>query len=133
MTADAGRDFLFQLETAPGSGVYTTFAKIRAKSVSINNEEIDISSGDAFFKERLEGGGLKELAVSGSGVTDDGGQSARVEAAARAGNLLSFRLISLVRTYTSLFHITSVEFTGEYTDAQLVTISLVSSGVPVVA
>ena len=133
MSADAGRDMLLQLEDSPGAGTYTTIAKVRAKSVSVNNEEIDISSGDSQWKERLSGGGLKELAVSVSGVADDGGQLADIAAAVEAGTLLSFRLISLIRTWTTPFHISSIEISGDYTDAQLFSATLVSSGQPTVS
>jgi len=133
MTFDAGRDFLLQVEDSPGGGTYTTIGGMRAKSITINNEEIDVSSGDAQWKQRLVGGGLKELSVSGSGVLDDGAPVNLVEVAARDGSLLSYRLITINKTYTVAFTTGTFEITGEYTDAQQFSISLASSGVPTIS
>ncbi len=74
MAKDAGRDMLLQKEDSPGAGTYTTVGAIRAKSLTINNEEIDTSSGDSQWKERLAGG---ERALNH--LLDDGGAHAAIE------------------------------------------------------
>ncbi len=125
----AGKDFLLKVAVA---GVQTTLGGLQAKSMTINNEEIDITNhGSNQWKEVLDGAGVRSLAVSGSGVHDDSAPLKTVEDAAFDGTLLTFQLIDVAtggKSYTFSAKVTSFEHSGEHNAAHTYSISIVSSG-----
>lgn len=125
-----GKDFLLEVDT--GGGSYTMLGALKANSMSLNNEEIDITSkGSNQWKELLDGAGIRSVSISGSGVYDAESPINLVEDNCKDGVLTNFRIRDAAaggRTRTGLFKITSFELSGEHNGATTYSISLSSSG-----
>lgn len=111
---------------------FTVAAGIRSKSMTINNEPIDVTNqGSNQFRKLLDKAGIKSLDGSGSGVFDTrNGSLERIEDAALDGALKRFRLVFLKanRTFEAKFKVASMEYGGEYNGEHTYSISLQSSG-----
>ena len=95
MTAQAGRDILFKLETAPGSGVFTTIGAFRNKSVKPMNPSTDVSdsASPGAWRELKVGFGLKALSVSGGGIYKSAASEKQLKLAVRNGQTPNFQII----------------------------------------
>lgn len=118
MVAQKGRDILIQVEI---EGVPTAIGCMRTQSISINNEEVDISCTDSedSFGELLGGGaGIRTVSMTGNGIFTEGtGQTYAIESAL-AGNIeaMSFFVPGL-GTFEGNFYPSTMEITGEYNNS----------------
>ncbi len=131
-TKYTGRALTFQMEDTLGGGAYTTLGGVRAKSVTISGEEVDITDGDDdTWKKLLEGAGVRSLAASVSGFVTNQARFEDFQAKAFAQTIWRFRLnFADGDSITGLFLITSIEYTGEYNGAQQFSASLASADTP---
>lgn len=129
MTFYNGDKFVIQVEDAPDSGTYIDIACLRSTSLSINNEQIDVTAKcNTPWRVLLEGG-IRTMALSGGGVFSDEASLGLMNAAALAGSILRYRIISeYTDIYEGLFQISTMERSGEYNDAEQYSLSLESSG-----
>lgn len=133
MVAQKGRDVLIKAESAPGSGVYNTLGGLRATSLSINNEPVDITNKDsAGWRTLLEGAGVQSISVSGSGVFTDAAAYQVVRTAVMANDQINYKIAfpgdTYVRVYTGEFMIASFEEAGEHNAEMTYSLTLESSG-----
>lgn len=72
MPAYAGKDILLKVNTT--GSTYVALGGMRAKSITINSESIDITNSDStgLWREFHTTAGVKQLSASGSGVFLDG-------------------------------------------------------------
>ena len=116
----------------PADGDFTDIAGLRAKSLTINSAEIDITSGSSNeWREILPDRGIRSFDISGSGVMDDGALAKKIESRSIDNSITWFRLVqsdSGNRAYTGKFKITSFSFTGNYDGSVDFEMSLMSSG-----
>ena len=72
MTAQKGKDLLLKLDET-GSGTFETVAGVRASRISFNADTVDATTRDSAgqWRELLAGAGVRNAAVSGSGVFKD--------------------------------------------------------------
>ena len=125
-----GKDLLLKIETST-PGTYATLGSLRAKTMSINAEEIDVTNHESNqLKTLLDGAGIVSFALSGSGIHNgDSSTLNRAEDRCRSQSLTNFQIVDANgRTYQGLFKIVTFERTGEYNGAQTYSISLSSSG-----
>jgi TP901-1 family phage major tail protein len=124
---ERGRAFVLKIETAPS--VYTTIAGQRTTSLTINSEQVDVSSKEEEWRTLLTGAGVKSISLAASGVFKD---------SAAADLLRSNALDQLIDNYQIVFEdgdvwqggfqIASLEFTGEYNGAREFSATFESSG-----
>lgn len=128
--ATRGKDFVLQREDAPaGSAAYTTVGGLRPTSLTINNEQIDVTNKDGDNWRDLLAGGIQSMSVSGGGIFENDAIAKAVEADAVANTFWNYRLLdNSGTTFDAQFQITSWGRSGEYTGALEYTISLESNG-----
>lgn len=130
MAKACGILFLLQVEDTAGSDTWTSIASLRDTSLSINNEQVDITDKGSASKRVLLACGINSMSISGSGLFDTDATLAIVHAKALDGSLYNYKLISdLGDSYEGAFQVASLERTGSYNGAEEYSISLESSGV----
>lgn len=128
MAKFAGVALLLKVSNGNSPETFTTVAGQRSTSLTINDEEIDVTDkDDSRWKKQIEGG-VRSMALSASGLLTDGASVDDVVEAIVAGEITRFQIACGLGTFTGPFKITSVEIGGEYTDAQTLSISLTSAG-----
>ena len=118
----SGRDFLIK----KGS---TVIASVRAKTVTINGEPVDITTDDsAGYRTLLDKAATRSIDMSVEGLTDD--DTLRAAMAGTGSLLLTDINVEYPdgATLTGDFFITSLEETGQHTDAVGFSASFQSSG-----
>ena len=129
MAAQAGKDFLIKIGDGGGPETFTTVGGLRASTMTINAEAIDVTNqGSSQWKTLLDGAGIKHLSLSGSGVFDNSSNFTTLRTKFLNQNLWNFQLSDGVNTYTAAFKITKLERQGDYKNEQSYSISMESSG-----
>lgn len=118
----SGRDFLIK----KGS---TVIASVRAKTVTINGEPIDVTTDDSNgYRNLLDKAATRSIDMSVEGLTDDD----TLRAAMLGSGSLLLTDINVEypdgATLTGDFFMTSLEETGQHTDAVGFSASFQSSG-----
>ena len=131
MAAGKGRLMVLQVNTGGGSPAsYVTVGGVRTKTLTVGNEQVDITSDDtAPWRGLLADAGLRTVTIAGDGVNKDDAQLNAVRALALNGNLEDFRMqFPSGDTIEGQFQVASYEESGEYNGANLFSISLESGG-----
>lgn len=131
MPAYGGKDFILKLGDGGGSEVFTMIGGLRATSLSINAEAIDVThQGSSQWKTLLNGAGIKSFSISGSGVFEQDATLAQIRVDILAQTLRNFQVVehSSGDYFQGAFKITSLERAGDYNNEQSWSISLESSG-----
>ena len=129
--AFAGKDFLIQLQTSDGPPeVFTTIGGMRSTSMSLNNEDVDVTDKDDMPWRQLEDFGVRSMEMSGSGIFKESATlDSLVESVVNGPCIKRFRLISgSGRKFTGDFKI-NLELSGEYNGAEQYSVTLASAGV----
>ncbi|MES2905716.1 MAG: phage major tail protein, TP901-1 family, partial [Pseudomonadota bacterium] len=81
MTAQKGRDLLLKIDST-GSGSFVTIGGLRTRSLSFENESVDVTHAESSgqWRELLAGAGVKRARLSGSGVFKDDDADATLRA-----------------------------------------------------
>ena len=121
MAAQKGSSFLLKDNS---TGTPTTIGGLRSTSMTINGEMIDITTKDssAFIsggadkaRDLLEGGGVRSMSISASGVFTDSSAENTVRGFAFDGQIKTYQLaFGDGSTLDGYFLITSFEKAGEY-------------------
>ena len=128
MGAQNGKDLLIKMEI---DGGFVTVAGLRATRLSFNAETVDVTNLDSVggWRELLAGAGVRNAAVSGSGVFRDAQSDAQVRQVFFAGELGRFQVVipdfGLIE---GPFQITSVEYAGSHNGEATYALSLASAG-----
>ena len=132
MAKQLGRKMLLKyLSSAEGANpkVYTTIAALNAKSVTINNTAIDVTTGDDDELWMTTLNGVKSMSISADGIFSDNAAENKVEEIALAGAKLDFQLlIPDYVTYTGTFFIESFEYGGDIGGGVTFSFTLTSDG-----
>jgi len=130
MSGFKGREFLIQRVVG---AVPVTIAGGRSKSLSINNELVDVTTSDnAPWRVILADAGISSMSISISGVFTDAASLQQAMQDTLARTVDDYVIISeLGDSFVGEFMITSLERSGEYNDAEQYSITLESSGEPV--
>ncbi len=133
MSAGPGKLFIFKIEDPGNPGTYITVGGFRSNAMTINGETIDITDKDSGgFRELLDGGGIKSMSVSGSGVFKDSAGEEELRSKSHSGMLAPGELTaSNGDKWTADFQVTSYERGGEHAAEETFSVSLESSGVVV--
>jgi len=133
MAVQKGSSFLLKDNS---TGTPATIGGLRSTSMSINGEMIDVttkdsnafvSSGSDKARDLLEGGGIRSMSISASGVFTDSSTENILRGFAFDGQIKNYDLIfgdgSSVK---GAFLITSYERAGEYNGEETYSVSLES-------
>ncbi|PHR60845.1 MAG: phage major tail protein, TP901-1 family [Robiginitomaculum sp.] len=136
MTAQHGKDILLKIEEPSGSATYVTMAGLRARSISLNAQAVDVTHTDSpnAWRELLPGAGVKTASVSGSGVFKDAAADELVRAAFFAQDIRNWQII--IPDFGSLtgpFQIAALEYAGDFDREAVYSLTLSSAGAIVFA
>jgi len=125
-----GKNILLKVNTT--GSTYVTLGGLRSKGLTMNADGIDITNhGSNEWREFLDGAGIKNMSVSGSGVFQNDATLTTVRTNFLAQTLTNFQVVDDAAsgiTYQGAYKITSLEVTGEYNGEAVWSISLESSG-----
>lgn len=123
MSAQKGRLFLLKIGG-------TAIGGLRATSMTINNEAVDITNKDsAGWRTLLEGAGVQSVDISVSGIAETQATFEMFKGYAQAGTINAYTLTAEDGdSISGNFLITSFEEAGDYNAGQTFTASLQSSG-----
>ena len=126
-----GNALALAIEDSPGAGTYTTIAGASEHTMTINNEQIDVSDKDSNRWKSLLAAGARTLTISMNGFVSDDTEFELMRVAVRDDTILNYQLTyGNSDTVTGAFHIDSFEVTGAYNGAQSFTATLSNSGEP---
>ena len=135
MAAQAGNDALLKISNEDSPETFDTIAGLRNVTLTINREPIDITNQQSAnrFREYLGELATKSVDISAQGVfLDDGASAGDADLRAAAFDETAMQRFQCVvpglGTFEGSFHITSLEYTGEHTDAEQFSVSLQSGG-----
>jgi len=123
-----GRNLLLQVDI---SGTMTTIGALRSKTITINNETIEITNLDSNDWRELnpDGLGTRSISASGSGIFTGDAAAQFIEDACYNRNILSMQVVFENGDILSgNFAITSFVRGGEHTAEETVSMSLEGSG-----
>lgn len=130
MSAQNGKDLLIKVDLDDTEN-FQTLAGLRATRISFNSaviETTNLSSTDQ-WRELLSGGGVKSVALSGSGVFLDEQTDARTREIFFAGETPKYQvIIPDFGTVEGRFQLTNLEYAGQYDGEATYELSLSSAG-----
>ena len=134
MAAGKGSSFLLKENS---TGTPATVGGLRSTSMTINGEAVDIttkdsnafiSSGNDKARDLLQGGGVRSMSISASGVFTDSSTENLVRGFAFDGAIQNYDLVfSDGSKIAGAFLITSYERAGEFNGEETYSITLESS------
>lgn len=130
MAAKKGRMMLIKVSDGTSPGTFSTLGGIRSKTITINNEQVDITTDDeAPWRILLGNVGLRSVAISGSGVFQDDAAINTLEDFALSGGIEDYQIVfengDIIQ---GRFQVASFEYSGEHTAEQTFSLSLESAG-----
>lgn len=127
MAAQKGISFLLKQGTAAAG---TTLAGMRATSLTVNNETVDVTNKDsAGARTLLAAAGVQSLTVNASGVFTDAAVEETVRGYAFARSINAFGLVfENADKIDASWYISNYERSGEYNGEETYSITLESSG-----
>ena len=135
MAAQKGSALLLK---ATLSGSESTVAGLRSTSMAINGEMVDVTTKDSNplvaggadkAREILEGGGIRSMSISASGVFTDSALENDIRISAQKGQIREYKLVfGDGDDITGNFLITSYERAGEFNGEETYSMTLESSG-----
>lgn len=134
MAKQKGRLLLIKIGDGAGTEAFTTLCGLKSKTLTINNNEIDVTTADcadpggALWTEVL--GGVKRISVSGNGYFKDEVNETRMNTVAMSADpIANFQIIvPAFGTFAGAFFVSSVEYGGEQEDGVTYSLSLASTG-----
>lgn len=134
MAKQKGRELLIKLRTGTSPVVFSTLCGLNTKSMTINNNEVDVTTpdcvapGGALWTEVLSG--AKRVSVSGNGFFEDRTTEGALNTIAMDDDPLGvFQIIvPAFGTFEGTFFLSSVEYGGEAEGGVSYSFSLASSG-----
>lgn len=133
MTAESGRGFLVKIGDGGTPETFSTIAGMRATSLSINSESVEITNKDSSgWRELLARAGIRRISISGSGVFLDSTAERRLRECALAGEIVNYRIqFEAGDAFLGAFLVTSLDYSGDHNNERTYTLALESSGVPI--
>ncbi len=130
MAVQNGKDLLIKVDMI-GDGTFETFAGLRAQRISLNAEQVDVTSLESAggWRELLAGAGVKQASISGSGVFRDAATDAWAREIFFSALMPDFQVvIPDFGTIEGAFQITSIEYAGSHNGEATFEIAMASAG-----
>lgn len=129
-----GNAMLLKVETTPGGGTYATIGGSSSHSMTLNNEQVDVSDKDSNRWKELLSAGDRSMAISMEGFVSDDANFEIFRVAARDDVILNYTLeYGDSDTVVGAFHIDSLEVSGARNEGQSFSTTLTNSGEPTVS
>jgi TP901-1 family phage major tail protein len=131
MSAQKGRLVLIKVSAGGTPDVFSTVGGLRTKSLTVNNEQVDITESDtAPWRQLLGDAGLRSVSMSGTGVFKDDSAFNRVEDLSFTGALEDYQLVFGNGDYIQgQFQVASLQWAGDHDKEQQYDVTLESGGV----
>lgn len=129
MAAQSGRLILVYLNTT--GATWVAAAGLREKSISFNDEAIDITTADssARWREVMDAEGIRSFEISGSGVFTDAAIDANFQAMFANSTIKGMRfLIPSFYQVEALCKFTTWDFNAPHDDALTYDMTFISAG-----
>lgn len=125
-----GRDFLLKVTDGTSPADYTTIGGLRATTMSVGNQVVDITTKDeAPWKTLMANAGDRSVALSGSGICKDDAALNYSRSFAFTGAQANFQIVDQSGDIIEgSFLVSKFEYTGNYNGAQEFSISFESTG-----
>lgn len=130
MAAQKGKDLLLKIDGA-GSGIFTTVAGLRSRTLAFNAETVDVTHQESAgqWRELLAGAGVRNARVTGSGIFKDAASDEMLRQAFFDGAIKTYQMvIPDFGTVEGPFQINSLELTGRHDNEVAFDVSLESAG-----
>ena len=130
MAAQKGKDLLLKID-ATGTGTFITIAGLRSRSLAFNAETVDITHQESAgqWRELLEGAGVRNARITGSGIFKDQTSDEHLRAAFFSGAISSYQVvIPDFGVVQGPFQIAALDLTGRHDNEVAFEISLESAG-----
>jgi TP901-1 family phage major tail protein len=130
MTAQKGRDLLLKVDST-GGGAFSTIGGLRTRSLSFENESVDVTNADSSgqWRELLAGGGVKRAKLSGAGVFKDDAADAVLRQILFDGIIRTWKvIIPDFGTIEGAFQIVSLDYSGTHQSELNFELALESAG-----
>lgn len=130
MAVQNGKDLLIKVDMV-GDGSFQTLAGLRAQRISLNAEQVDVTSLESAggWRELLAGAGVKSASISGSGVFRDAATDARARQIFFDAEMPEFQVIVPdFGTIEGSFQITAIEYAGSHNGEASFELTLASAG-----
>jgi TP901-1 family phage major tail protein len=129
MAKYCGKDLLIQMGNGASPEVFTTIGSMKSNSLTINNEQVDVTTKDDMAWRALLACGVRSMSLAASGPLSSDAMQKALELAANTSPIKNFKVVSgRLDTYTGAFEITSFGRSGEHNGAEQFTVSLESAG-----
>ena len=134
MAKQQGRELLVKIRTSTGPDVFSTLCGLTTKTITINNNEIDVTTADCTTPGGVLWtgvlGGAKRFSVSGNGFFEDSAAEAALNTLAMATSPIGvFQVIMpAFGTFQGSFFLSSTEYGGDQEGGVTYSLSLASSG-----
>jgi len=134
MSKYLGNVMLLLVESSPSSGTYNVIGGSSEHTMTLNNEQVDVSDKDSNRWKELLAAGDRSLSISINGFISDDANFALMEAAAESDTIINYRMAyGNSKTVTGAFHIDSWELSGSRNGGQSFSATLSNSGQPTFA
>ncbi|MGE0627338.1 MAG: phage major tail protein, TP901-1 family [Hyphomicrobiaceae bacterium] len=130
MAAQKGKDLLLKIDGA-GTGSFTTIAGLRSRTLAFNADTVDITHQESAgrWRELLEGAGVRNARISGSGIFKDDASDELLRSAFFAGSIKPYQVvIPDFGTVEGPFQISALEFSARHDNEVGFDVTLESAG-----
>lgn len=129
MAKFCGKDFLIQAGDGGDPEDFTTIAYMTSTSMTLNNEQVDVTTKTDMPWRALAACGVQSMSVSLSGVFTDDATHVQAQQDAFDDVIKNYTLISGAGdSFSGAFQIASIERSGEHNNAEQFSMSLESAG-----
>lgn len=133
MGAQLGREILLKRNTsATATPSYTTMGGVKARTLTINRETVDVTNSDSLgqWRELLANAGVRSMSTSGSGVyvSDTAVKAVVTEVVEGTEHELWQVIVPDLGTFEGPFAVTQCEFAGEFNGEVTYSTSIESAG-----
>ncbi len=131
MAAEKGRSLLLKIGDGATAEVFATIAGLRSTSMTINGEQVDVTTKDSNgWRDLMANAGVKSVSVSGAGIFKDSAAEELLRAASVDQTLDNYEIqFQDANKFAGAFQVASLEYSGEHNGAREYSITLESSGV----
>lgn len=129
MTKYCGKDLLIQKRVSTGPDVFTTIGNMTATSLTVNNEQVDVTDKSTIPWRQLLACGVRSMDLSCSGKMSNDTIVKALMTDATSGSIIHIKVISgLGDTFEGDFLVSKMGRDGEYNGAEQFSIDFASGG-----
>lgn len=130
MAEQRGKAFVIKVEDSADPGTYLTVAGLQTTSMTINNEQVDITTkDDGSWRKLLSDSGLRNIDITGAGIFKDTTSEKEIRDGAMNGSIFNFEVVfEDGAKFAGKWQVVSLEYSGEHVGVRQYSVNLASSG-----